>query len=80
MIGEQDTVCALATPNGIGAIGMIRLSGPDSLAIVSKVFSKSLQHADSHTAHFGTIRSKSDELIDEVLITVFAEGKSFTGE
>ncbi|MBL1281483.1 MAG: tRNA uridine-5-carboxymethylaminomethyl(34) synthesis GTPase MnmE [Fluviicola sp.] len=77
---NQDTICALATPNGIGAIGMIRLSGSDSFAIVSKVFSKNLVGVNSHTAHFGTIKDKSGELIDEVLITVFEQGKSFTGE
>ncbi|HIP32123.1 MAG TPA: tRNA uridine-5-carboxymethylaminomethyl(34) synthesis GTPase MnmE [Crocinitomicaceae bacterium] len=77
---NQDTICALATPNGIGAIGMIRLSGSDSLKIISKVFSKNLVGATSHTTHFGTIKDKSGELIDEVLVTVFEQGKSFTGE
>lgn len=80
MLNSQDTICALATPNGIGAIGMIRLSGKQSLSIVSKVFSKSLESAKSHTAHFGTISNDRGELVDEVLITVFEEGKSFTGE
>ncbi len=77
---NQDTICALATPSGIGAIGMIRLSGSESLEIISKVFSKNLVGATSHTAHFGIIKDRSGELIDEVLITVFEEGKSFTGE
>ena len=77
---NQDTICALATPNGIGAIGMIRLSGSESLEIISKVFSKNLVGATSHTAHFGTIKDSKGVLIDEVLITVFEEGKSFTGE
>ncbi len=80
MFNNQDTICALATPSGIGAIGMIRLSGDKSLEITSKVFSKSLMKVASHTAHFGTIKDKSGELIDEVLITVFENGKSFTGE
>ena len=80
MIGKQDTICALATPNGIGAIGMIRLSGPKSVTIVSEVFSKSLLDKTSHTTHFGTIANKSHELIDEVLVTIFAHGMSFTGE
>ncbi|NRA12001.1 MAG: tRNA uridine-5-carboxymethylaminomethyl(34) synthesis GTPase MnmE [Crocinitomicaceae bacterium] len=79
-MSSQDTICALATPNGIGAIGMIRLSGKESWSIASKVFSKSLENAASHTTHFGTILSDNGELVDEVLITVFAEGKSFTGE
>lgn len=80
MLNSQDTICALATPNGIGAIGMIRLSGKESWEIVSKVFSKSLENAESHKAYFGTISNEAGDLVDEVLITVFAEGKSFTGE
>ena len=80
MFENQDTICALATPSGIGAIGMIRLSGNKSFEITSKVFSKNLSKPISHTAHFGTIKDKSGDLIDEVLITVFENGKSFTGE
>lgn len=79
MLNHQDTICALATANGIGAISVIRVSGSESWEIVSKIFSKSLDGKESHTAHFGTI-SDGDTLIDEVLITVFADGKSFTGE
>lgn len=59
---------------------MIRLSGPKSVSIVSEVFSKSLLDKRSHTTHFGTIANKSHELIDEVLVTIFAHGMSFTGE
>jgi len=80
MIGNQDTICALATPNGVGAIGVVRLSGDKSYEIVSKVFSKSLENVASHTSHFGTVSSADGELIDEVLVTVFEKGKSFTGE
>lgn len=79
MINHQETICALATANGIGAISVIRVSGSKSWEIVSKVFSKSLDGRESHTAHFGTI-SDGETLIDEVLITIFADGKSFTGE
>ena len=80
MLGNQDTICALATANGIGAIGVIRLSGNKSLEIVSKVFSKSLVDKPTHTAHFGTISDDEGNLVDEVLVTVFEHGKSFTGE
>lgn len=80
MIGNQDTICALATPNGIGAIGIIRLSGSKSWEIVSNVFSKSLEGCKTHTVHFGTIKSQAGDLIDEVLVTLFENGKSFTGE
>jgi len=80
MTTHQDTICALATPNGIGAIGVIRLSGDKSFDIVSQVFSKSLINVDSHTTHFGTISNIEGKLIDEVLVTVFKNGRSFTGE
>lgn len=76
---ENDTIVALATPQGIGAIGVIRLSGPDSISIISSVFSKNLINQSSHTAHFGRIKDK-DRIIDEVLVTLFKEGKSYTGE
>lgn len=80
MLATQETICALATANGIGAIGMIRVSGPEALKLVSSVFSKDLTGRTTHTAHFGTISNQKNELIDEVLITVFEHGKSFTGE
>ena len=76
----NDTICALATPNGIGAIGVIRVSGVDAKAITSKVFSKSLEGTVSHTSHFGTIKNEEGAIVDEVLVTVFDTGKSFTGE
>ncbi len=76
----NDTICALATPNGIGAIGVIRVSGSEARQVTSKVFSRSLENSASHTSHFGTIRSKEGVVLDEVLVTVFDEGKSFTGE
>jgi tRNA modification GTPase len=80
-IGQQnDTICALSTANGIGAIGLIRISGKESLSIVSKMASKNLVGKESHTAYFATIKNKVGEIIDEVLITVFSEGKSFTGQ
>ncbi len=74
-----DPICALATPSGAGAIGVIRVSGNDTLAIVSKLFSKDLTKQASHTSHFGKL-SVDGEMIDEVLIAVFHKGKSFTGE
>lgn len=77
---SSDTICALATANGVGAIGMIRISGPESLQIVSGMLSKPLTSAASHTAHFGVIRDDNGEILDEVLVTVFAHGRSFTGE
>jgi tRNA modification GTPase len=77
---NNDTICALSTANGVGAIGLIRISGNEALSIVSKISSKNLVGAASHTAHFATIKNKLGEIIDEVLITIFSKGKSFTGE
>jgi len=77
---SADTICALATPNGVGAIAVIRVSGPRAIAILQRSFSKNLSHAASHTLHFGVISDEKHHLIDEVLVSVFHNGKSFTGE
>jgi tRNA modification GTPase len=77
----DDTIVALATPQGSGAIAVIRLSGPDAIAIANKVFrGKDLSKQDSHTAHFGTIRTEEGRIIDEVLATIFVAPRSFTRE
>lgn len=77
---SSDTICALSTAQGMGAIAVIRVSGKLALEIGSSVFSKSLEEVASHSAHFGRIRTTAGEIIDEVLITVLREGQSFTGE
>lgn len=77
---NQDTICAISTGSGAGAIAVIRVSGQNALKITSKIFSKDLEKVDSHTANFGIIRNERNEIVDEVLITVLKEGKSFTGE
>ncbi len=76
---NNDTICALSTANGMGAIAVIRVSGVQALAIVSTIFPKDLSVVATHTAHFGRIRN-GEEIIDEVLLTVLHGGKSFTGE
>lgn len=77
---NQDTICALATANGIGAIGIIRVSGNQSIEIVNKIFEgKNLEKVDSHTVHYGFIKDE-DETIDEVMISVFHAPKTFTTE
>ena len=76
---NSDTICALSTANGIGAIAVIRVSGEKAFEIVSSIFSKDLNQVGTHTAHFGRIRN-GEEIIDEVLLTVLFGGKSFTGE
>lgn len=74
-----DTICALSTPNGIGAIAMIRLSGSEAFAIIEAIFSKKISQVATHSAHFGTIK-EGPTLIDEVVAVVYQNPKSFTGE
>ncbi|MFN8345265.1 MAG: tRNA uridine-5-carboxymethylaminomethyl(34) synthesis GTPase MnmE [Spirosomataceae bacterium] len=77
---QQETICALATPSGVGAIGVIRVSGVAAFSIVNQLFrGKDLTLAESHTIHFGTIR-EGTTIIDEVLVAVFKSPKSFTKE
>jgi tRNA modification GTPase len=78
-VQNNDTICALSTANGMGAIALIRVSGEKAFELVSTVFSKDLSQVKTHTAHFGRIRNGED-IIDEVLLTVLHGGKSFTGE
>ncbi|MEQ8549310.1 MAG: tRNA uridine-5-carboxymethylaminomethyl(34) synthesis GTPase MnmE [Cyclobacteriaceae bacterium] len=76
----EDTIVALATAPGIGAIGVIRVSGPKTFDIVNGVFNgKNLQEAKTHTIHFGTIR-ENDQIIDEVLVSLFKGPNSYTKE
>src|SRR5690606_34940028 len=77
----QDTIVALATsPGANGAIAVIRLSGPQAIAIVNAVFrGKELTQQASHTIHFGTIRD-GEQIIDEVLVSLFVAPHSYTKE
>jgi len=80
ILDSTDTICALSTANGMGAIAVIRVSGTEAFGIVSSVFSKkNIADQHSHTAHFGLIKN-NEKLVDEVLITVFKNPTSFTGE
>ncbi|HJN63173.1 MAG TPA: tRNA uridine-5-carboxymethylaminomethyl(34) synthesis GTPase MnmE [Flavobacteriales bacterium] len=76
---KKDTICALATGSGLGAIAIIRVSGSEAINICKKVFSKNIADVKSHTIHFGTINDKVD-VIDEVLLSIFRNPHSFTGE
>ena len=77
---NQDTICPLATANGIGAIGIIRISGNDALPIVQKSFKgKDLSQQKSHTVHYGYFMDEV-EVIDEVMLSIFLAPKSFTTE
>lgn len=76
----EDTIVALATPAGVGAIGIIRLSGPEAINITNKVFKGTdLTKQASHTIHFGTIRD-GNLILDEVLVSLFIAPKSYTKE
>lgn len=80
--GIGDTIAAIATANGQGAIAVIRVSGPLSIELTEKHFrsSHSLARAKTHTVHFGRFVTETDEVIDDVLITVFKKPHSYTGE
>ncbi|MGY4539581.1 tRNA modification GTPase [Mucilaginibacter sp. UYNi724] len=76
----EDTIVALATPNGVGAIGVIRLSGPDAINIAQKVWKgKDLTKQASHTIHFGRVIDGDLEL-DEVVASLFVAPRSYTRE
>src|SRR6201996_7860817 len=77
---NNETIVALATPNGIGAIGVIRLSGLDAIAIASSVFKgKDLTKQPSHTIHLGSIVDGA-LVLDEVLVSLFVAPRSYTRE
>ena len=80
----NDTICALATAPG-GALGIIRISGPQALEILSRVFTKDLSAAEPNTIHYGHIveydtASQHQNIIDEVLVSIFRAPHSYTGE
>ena len=84
-----DTICALATTQGISAIAVIRISGSEAISIADSIFvsasGKKLIDCDSHTIHFGTICSGKEKIddkrvIDEVLLSLFRSPHSYTGE
>ncbi|MEY2646213.1 MAG: tRNA uridine-5-carboxymethylaminomethyl(34) synthesis GTPase MnmE, partial [Bacteroidota bacterium] len=76
----NDTIVALATAPGLGAIAVIRLSGEKAIEITSKVFSKkSILTAPSHTVHFGKLMDGTN-VIDEVVASIYRAPKSYTGE
>jgi tRNA modification GTPase len=77
---HNDTIVALATPQGIGALAVIRLSGEQSISIANSVFKgKDLEGQPTHTIHYGHI-ADGDRVIDEVLVSLFRGTKSFTKE
>jgi tRNA modification GTPase len=74
-------IIAPATAAGVGAIAVIRISGPEAIVICNKNFKgKNLESVAANTVHFGTIRSNAGDIIDEVLVTVFRAPHSYTRE
>ena len=78
--GWNDTIAAIATPPGIGAIGVLRVSGDKSFQIINKLFpSKNLQDQPANTLHVGYLKEEND-ILDEVVISIFKKPASYTGE
>lgn len=78
--GWDDTIVALATPPGVGAIGVIRISGQQALPIVDAMFpSKDLVSQSTHTVHVGLLHV-DNKVLDEVVVTLFKSPRSYTGE
>jgi tRNA modification GTPase len=80
LAGWADTIVALATPPGIGAIGIIRVSGPEAFSIVGRLFAgKNLFTEPSHTLHLGLLVDRGEQL-DEAVVSLFRGPRSYTGE
>lgn len=75
----EDTIAAISTALGVGAISIIRVSGPEAIEIVNKIFDKNITNAKSHTIHYGHIIDK-DIIIDEVLLSIMLAPKTYTKE
>lgn len=79
---ENDTICAVSTPSGVGGIAVVRVSGPQAVTIADKIWKgKRLGSVVSHTVHLGNIMEQGDdEPLDQAVATVFRAPNSFTGE
>ena len=75
----EDTICAISTSMGIGAISIVRVTGPNTIDIVDSIFDHDLKNASSHTIHYGHIKYK-EEKIDEVLVMLMRGPKTYTTE
>lgn len=81
MTEQNNTICAISTPSGVGGIAVIRVSGHDAIAIADTLWQgKSLLEAASHTVHYGSIADREGNIIDDCVATVFRGPRSFTGE
>ena len=75
----EDTICAISTSMGIGAISIVRVTGPETISIVDSIFDHDLKNAQSHTIHYGHIKYQN-EIIDEVLVMLMRGPKTYTTE
>ena len=82
MSHKEETIIALATPPGVGAIGVIRVCGEDAFQMTDKFFAgkTKIEQAKSHTIHYGKFRDASGSVVDDVVISVFRNPHSYTGE
>jgi tRNA modification GTPase len=77
---DQDTICAVSSPAGIGGVSLIRISGPNALKATKKIARFLPSQPESHKIYFGKILSLDGQEIDESLVSFFKQGKSYTGE
>lgn len=79
---QEDTITALATPAGVGALSVVRISGNKSFKAIDKIFfgKNKIANAASHTIHYGKIIDENNNMIDDVLVSVFRNPHSYTGE
>jgi len=75
----DDTICAISTATGVGAISIVRISGEDAISIVNNIFDKDLTKKESHTINYGHIVDNG-EVIDEVMVSIMRAPKTFTME
>ena len=79
---KEDTIAAVATPPGFGAISIIRVSGPDTFRVADLIFEgkRKISESESHTIHYGRLVNTLGNTMDDVLISVFRAPNSYTGE
>ena len=76
---DNNTICAISSPPGIGGVALIRVSGENAISICGGLVNKPLMNAEGYSAHFCSISYK-DKLLDDVVVTLFKNPHSFTGE
>ena len=81
ILASNDTICAVSTPAGSGGIAVVRVSGPQAIAIVGSLWrGADLSTAASHTAHLGYVLDNGGNAIDQVVATIFRAPHSYTGD